>query len=188
MSVRTVRAVLSVAIVAAVGLVAPVALQQPVVAAPAGWAEFRHPTFGFSLKYPRSWDVLSGQGRAAFVAVGPQVAGAPGVRLGVVVVTMTLPPGSTLDAAAEELEQKLASEAATTRLLRQDRFDLHGTPALLVYVVRKNAQGVALYQMVMMLAHRNRGYAVAGTTAAESPRYTDDTALLQRIMLTFRPR
>jgi hypothetical protein len=58
---------------------------------------------------------------------------------------------------------------------------------VITYVHRRNAQGVDLYQMLMIVAHRARGYGVAGNTAVASPTLTVDTRLLQRIILTFQP-
>ena len=134
-------------------------------AAATGWQQFRHPEFRFTISYPPGWDVLSGTGRAAFVAIGPAIEGVPGSRMGIVVVTTRLPAGASLEEAGARLEEELARSAQTVRVLRTDRIDLRGIPAVISYVHRKNAAGVQLYQMVMILAHGARGYGVAGTTA-----------------------
>jgi hypothetical protein len=156
-------------------------------AAATGWQQFRHSEFGFTISYPPGWDVLSGTGRAAFVAIGPAVEGMPGVRLGVVVVTARIPAGANVEEAGGKLEEQLARSAQTVRVLRTDRINLRGLPAVITYVHRRNAQGVDLYQMLMIVAHRARGYGVAGNTAVASPTLTVDTRLLQRIILTFQP-
>lgn len=162
------------------------------VAASAGagrdWVRFRHTDYGFSIAYPRGgWEVLSGTGQAAFVAIGPVVDVRAGTRMGVVVVTAPIRAGANLGEAGARLEQQLARSAQTIRILRTDRIDLRGIPAAITYVHRKNLQGVELYQMMMIVAHRARGYGVAGTTAAASFTLTEDTRLLQSIVLTFQP-
>lgn len=159
----------------------------PAWAAP-DWQVFRHPSQGFSISYPPGWDTLSGTGQASFVAIGPAVAGAPGTRMVVVVVTSPpLPRGATLEDAESSIQANLSRSGQPTNILRHDRFSLRGTPAFLIYLHRKNPQGIELYQMVMVLMHRGRGFGVAGSTAAASPNLTEDTKLLQSILLTFRP-
>ena len=152
-----------------------------------GWQRFRHAEFGFTISYPGGWDVLSGTGRAAFVAIGPAIEGVPGSRMGIVVVTTRIPAGASVEEAGARLEEELARSAQTVRVLRTDRIDLRGIPAVISYVHRKNAAGVHLYQMVMILAHGARGYGVAGTTAAASPTLSEDTRLLQSLIFTFQP-
>ncbi|MGH2372682.1 MAG: hypothetical protein ACRDIC_04280 [bacterium] len=151
------------------------------------WQSFRHPSQGFSISYPRGWETLSGTGQASFVAIGPTVAGAPGTRMVVVVVAAPLPRGATLEDAESSIQANLSRSGQPTNVLRHDRFSLRGTPAFLIYLHRKNPQGVELYQMVMVLMHRGRGFGVAGSTAAASSSLTEDTRLLQSILLTFRP-
>jgi len=152
-----------------------------------GWQQFRHAEFRFTISYPPGWDVLSGTGRAAFVAIGPAIEGVPGARMGIVVVTTRIPGGASLEEAGARLEVELARSAQTVRVLRTDRIDLRGVPAVISYVHRKNAAGVHLYQMVMILAHGARGYGIAGTTAAASPTLSEDTRLLQSLIFTFQP-
>jgi len=152
-----------------------------------GWQRFRHAEFGFTISYPPRWDVLSGTGRAAFVAIGPAVEGVPGSRMGIVVVTTRIPAGASLEEAGARLEEQLARSAQTVRVLRTDRIDLRGIPAVITYVHRRTTQGVDLYQMLMILARRTRGYGVAGTTAAASLTLSEDTRLLQSLIFTFQP-
>src|SRR3989337_4190218 len=76
-----------------------------------GWQRFRRAEFGFTISYPPGWDVLSGTGRAAFVAIGPAVEGVPGSRMGVVVVTTRIPAGASLEEAGARLEEQLARSA-----------------------------------------------------------------------------
>ena len=151
------------------------------------WQSFRHPSQGFSISYPRGWETLSGTGQASFVAIGPTAAGAPGTRMVVVVVAAPLPRGATLEDAEASIQANLSRSGQPTNVLRHDRFSLRGTPAFLVYLHRKNPQGVELYQMVMILAYRGQGFGVAGSTAASSPSLNEDTRLLQSIILTFKP-
>lgn len=151
------------------------------------WQVFRHPSQGFSINYPRGWESLSGTGQASFVAIGPAIAGVPGVRMIVVVVSAVLPRGATLEDAESSMQANLARMGQPANVLRHDRFSLRGTPAFLVYLHRKNPQGVELYQMAMILMHRGQGFGVVGSTAAASPSLTEDTRLLQSILLTFRP-
>lgn len=159
----------------------------PVRAAP-DWVAYQHATLGFSISHPRGWEVLSGTGQAAFVAIGPEVPNLPGVRMVVAVVSTTLPPGATLHDAEASVQAFFARTGGpTTSILRQDRILLGGFPALITYVHRRNPQGVELYQMLMILAYKGRGYGVLGSTAVASPRLADDTAFLQSIILTFRP-
>lgn len=177
---RALRAVLGV--VLAVGLAA-VTGGAPARAAP-DWPSFRHPSQGFSISYPPAWETLTGTGQASFVAIGPVVAA--GTRIVVVVVAAPLPRGATLQDAEASIQANLSRSGPTTSVLRQDRFNLRGIPALMIYLHRKNPQGIELYQMVMILTHRGRGFGVAGSTAAASPSLTQDTQLLQNILLTFR--
>ncbi len=157
-------------------------------AAGPSWVQFRHPTFGFSISYPQGWETLSGEGKAAFAALGPSAQGVANVRLGIVVTTARISDGATLEEADLGLERLLAERTDTVRILRKDRIDLRGVPALLTYVVRRSPQGIDLYQMVLIVAHNGRGYAVVGVTAAGSTSLADETRLLQTLMLTFQPR
>jgi hypothetical protein len=176
---------------AAVIVVAALAITGLQAAAPtpstARWITFRHAEYGFSISHPPSWDVLSGRGRAAFAAVGPEPAGVPDFRLNVVVATGRVPQGATLEEADAEIEQMLSRQNETVRVLRKDRIDLRGIPSFIVYVARTNSTGYGLYQMVLIVAYRARGYAVVGTTAAGSARLAEETRLLQSIVLTFQP-
>lgn len=152
------------------------------------WQSFRHPSQGFSISYPRGWESLSGTGQASFVAIGPAIPNVPGTRMIVVVVAAPLPRGATLEDAESSVQANLSRTGQPINVLRHDRFSLRGTPAFLVYLHRKNPQGIELYQMVMILMHRGQGFGVVGSTAAASPSLTEDTRLLQSIILTFKPR
>lgn len=152
------------------------------------WVRYQHPTYRFTLSYPAGWEVLSGEGRAAFAAIGPQVAGVPGARLNIAVATARIPPEASLEEAEADLQRMLAQRGETMRLLRKDRISLQGIPAFIAYVARQNPQGAGLYQMLLVVAYKGRGYAVVGTTAAGSARLAEETHLLQLIVLTFRPR
>jgi len=110
------------------------------------------------------------------------------VRLGVVVTTARIPAGATLEEADADLERTLAQRTDTLRVLRKDRIDVRGMPALMIYVVRRNPQGVDLYQMVLIAAHNGRGYAIVGVTAAGSTSLSDETRLLQSLILSFQPQ
>jgi hypothetical protein len=120
--------------------------------------------------------------------VGPAASGVAGVRLGVVVATARIPDGATLEEADADMERVIAQRSDTVRVLRKDRIDLRGVPALMIYVVRRNPQGIDLYQMVLIVAHNGRGYAIVGLTAAGSASLSDETRLLQSLILTFQPR
>lgn len=185
------RAVIGRAIIGLAGFALALGPAAPASSAPAGaasdWPLFRHPSQGFSISYPRGWETLSGTGQASFVAIGPAVPGMPGTRMIVVVVAAPLPPGATLEEAEDSIQANLARQGQTTNILRQDRFMLRGIPALFIYLHRRNPQGVELYQMVMILMHRERGFGVVGSTAVASPTLTEDTKLLQSIIVTFRP-
>jgi len=132
--------------------------------------------------------MLSGEGKAAFAAVGPAASGVAAVRLGVVVTTARIPAGATLEEADADLERTLAQRTDTVRVLRKDRIDVRGMPALMIYVVRRNPQGLDLYQMVLIAAHNGRGYAIVGVTAAGSTSLSVETRLLQSLILTFQPQ
>ena len=179
---ETARGVLLLVLIGA--LVAP-----PVLASQdTGWRRFRHASYGFSISYPDGWEVLAGEGKAAFVAIGPQVAGVEGARLGLVVVTARIPSNATVDGAARELQRELERSAGVMTVLRTDRFAHRGVPALMTYVVRKTPQGIEQYAILMILAYAGRGYAILGSTATRSIRLAEETSLLQRAMLTFQPR
>jgi predicted Zn-dependent protease len=154
----------------------------------AAWTQFRHPTYGFYISYPQGWEVLSGEGKAAFAAVGPAANGVAAVRLGVVVATARIPAGATLEEADADLERTITQRGDIVRVLRKDRIDLRGVPALMIYIVRRNPSGVDLYQMVLIVAHNGRGYAIVGVTAAGSTSLSEETRLLQSLILTFQPR
>jgi hypothetical protein len=176
-------AVLLVAVLAVTGLKAA-----PPAPSTARWVTFRHTEYGFAISHPPGWDILSGQGRAAFAAIGPAPAGIADFRMNVIVATGRVPRGATLEEADAEVQQLLARQHDTVRVLRKDRLDLRGVPSFIVYMARTNPTGHSLYQMMLILAYGARGYAVVGTTAAGSTRLADETRLLQSIVLTFQPR
>ncbi|MDQ7857561.1 MAG: hypothetical protein QN174_01480 [Armatimonadota bacterium] len=174
---------LPVALLAATSL-APAAAADP---STAPWTTFRHPVYGFAVSHPHAWETLSGEGRAAFAAMGPPAAGASGLRLSVVVATGPVPAGASIEQADAEVQQLLAGQSGTVRVLRRDRIDLRGVPSFILYMARTTPTGQQLYQMVLVVIHRGRGYAVVGTTAAASTNLAEETRLLQRVLLTFQP-
>jgi hypothetical protein len=152
------------------------------------WVQYRHPTIGITIRHPSGWETLSGDGKAALVAIGPAAKGVPAVRLSVIVVVIPVPARATVRDARDDLERELARRMGSIQLLRTDEVDLNGVSAILTYVTRHSPQGTALYQMVLIAAHDRRGYAIAGTTAATSTQLAEETLLLQRLVLSFRPR
>jgi hypothetical protein len=152
-----------------------------------GWRQFKHPALGFRIAYPAGWDTLTGNGQASWIAIGPASASEQRFRMNVVVVTARTPAGATIDEAGEQLQRALDRPGETARVLRTDRTEVGETPALLTYVSRRTAQGLDLYQMLLITIHYRRGYAIVGSTASTSTKIAAETQLLQRILLTFRP-
>jgi hypothetical protein len=154
-------------------------------AAQPGWREFEHPQIGFVIATPAGWEKLVGDENMAFVAVGPRAAGTE-YRMSVVVVTARVPANESLPRADATLSRMLRN-FREVQVLRTDRVDFRGTPALIKYLTRRADTGVEVYQMMLVLIRDRRAYAVIGTTAARSVRVDAENKLLQNILLGFRP-
>jgi hypothetical protein len=140
------------------------------------------------MSYPTDWETLTGDRTAAWIALGPPTQSPQRFRMNVVVVSARTKSGATIEEAHGQLERALARPGETTSVLRTDEADLGGHPALLTYATRRTAQGLDLYQMILITIHYRRGYAIVGSTVSTSTRIAEETRLLQRVLLTFRPQ
>lgn len=156
-------------------------------AAPA-WQRFIHPTLGFSLSYPKGWDLVPPSESIAAMVVGQPPAGVSGLRLNVNVTTDKLPARVNVEEYEEANEAQIRLLFQGYRRLRTDRLQVGGTPAILRYYTWKRNDGVELYQIQLMVVAGGRGYVVTGTTGAASRRLQDEAQLLVGILVTFRPR
>ncbi|MBM3450001.1 MAG: hypothetical protein FJX78_03305 [Armatimonadetes bacterium] len=104
--------------------------------------------------------------------------------MSVLVVTARTPANESLDRADVTLS-RLLKNFREIQVLRTDRVDFHGTPALIKYLTRRADEGLEIYQLMLVLIHNRPAYAVIGTTAARSPRVNAETKLLQDILLGF---
>jgi len=103
------------------------------------------------------------------------------------VVIDSAPAGATIedfDVAAHATLQRIFPGY---QLLRSDRTQLDGTPAVLRYTTWQTRDGIELYQLQLGIIVGTRLYVVTGTTLAASPRLKDEASLLQQILITFRP-
>lgn len=166
----------------------PSALQAAPTDAALRWTHFKHPRLGFRMSYPTGWETLTGDSAAAWIGLGPPAQSPQRFRLNVIVVSVRTRAGATIEEAQQQLERATTRSGETTRLLRTDQADLGEHPALLTYVTRRTAQGLDLYQMILITIHYRRGYAIVGSTVSTSTAIVPETRLLQRVLLTFRPQ
>jgi hypothetical protein len=181
------RAYVGTIVAAAVAVVIGAAGIAP--AAPAsGWTQYRHPQLGFKIRYPAGWETLSGSSSTAWIGLGPPAESAQRFRLNVVVVTVRTRAGATIEEGHADLQRALARPGESSEILRTDQANLGEHPALLTYVQRRTAQGLDLYQMILITIYYRRGYAIVGSTISTSSKIAAETQLLQRVLLTFRPQ
>lgn len=152
----------------------------------ADWVTYTHPEHGFTIQYPGDWTRLSGDKDVLLIVVGPR--SAAGVPLGFIILGAALKPGETV---VDDFEEFLA-RAAPTRLqgyqpLRTDRATIDGRPAVIHYLTYIQ-NGVRMYAMLAAMAGGRYGYLIIASTSASSPQLREEINLLQRIILTFRPR
>ena len=151
------------------------------------WKRFVHPSQGFGLSYPADWAVVSRQGVLGVAVVGPEIAGADGMRLSVSVASETLPREISVDQYESVTESKIALIFNGYQRLRTDRTQVAGRAAILRYFTWKRNDGLGIYQMQLYTLVGRRAYVVTATTTTTSPKLEQDAALLRRIMLTFTP-
>ncbi len=158
----------------------------PSLAAP-GWQSYTHPTYGFSLSYPDGWTLKRTETSViVMMAVGPKSAGQPEFRMNVNVVVDSVPAGTSIEDFDAVANEKLQQIFPGYQLLRSDRTQLGGLPAVVRYITW-HARNIDLYQLQLGLIVGTRLYVVTGTTLAASGRLKDEALLLQQILVTFRP-
>ena len=85
-----------------------------------------------------------------------------------------------------ELPRIIPRSFSDYRPLRTDRTTLGGRPAFVHYFTGiRNSERV--YVMLAAVATNSHGYLLFGTTAVDSPHLREELALLQRIIVGFRP-
>ena len=151
------------------------------------WSSFKHPSFGFSLTYPREWEVTSDDGTLAVMIMGPEPAGVRSLRLNVNVTTDRVPAGMTVERFEAVSESRMGLLFNAYQRLRTDRTTVSGVPAVLRYYTWKRNDGLELYQMQLYIVAGDRAYVVTGTTSTQSAGLQREAALLLRIIQTFRP-
>ncbi len=157
------------------------------LAAPA-WVTYRHPQLGFSLNYPGSWAPAGEVSGVDFMALGPNAAGLPGVRLNVNVTHDTIPSGTSVDVYHDKTQDVLKSIFNAYRLLQVDRVKTGSFPAMLRQYTWKANNGVEIYQLQLVTVDGTRGFIATGTTGAASGQLEGEAKLLANILMTFRPR
>lgn len=158
-----------------------------VLAAPA-WVKYTHPQLGFSLNYPESWTPAGETSGVDFMALGPNAAGMPGLRLNVNVTHDAIPSGTSVDVYHAKTQDVLKSIFNGYRLLQADRVKTGSFPAMLRQYTWKTNNGVEIYQLQLVTVDRTRGFIATGTTGAASGQLEDEAKLLATILMTFRPR
>lgn len=156
-----------------------VALQAPALGAE--WVTFRHPEPPFAIQYPAEWIRISADKLALLVLVAPGSRG-----LGLVVVGVPLQPGESVEDLVPELPRIIPTRFSDYRPLRTDRTTLNGQPAIVHYFTGIR-NGERAYVMLAAVTTNAYGYMLFGTTAVDSPRLREELALLQRIIVGFRP-
>ncbi len=152
-----------------------------------GWHFYTHPTYGFSMSYPDGWTLKRSESSViVMMAVGPKSAGQPEFRMNVNVVVDSVPADTSIEEFDTVANAKLQQIFPGYQLLRSDRTQLGGLPAVVRYITW-HARNVELYQLQLGLIVGTRLYVVTGTTLAASGRLKDEALLLQQILVTFRP-
>ncbi len=153
-----------------------------------GWQFYTHPTYGFSLSYPDGWTLKRTETSViVMMAVGPKSAGQPEFRMNVNVVVDSVPAGTSIEEFDAVANEKLQQIFPGYQLLRSDRTQLGGFPAVVRYITWHARTNLDLYQLQLGLIVGTRLYVVTGTTLAASGRLKDEALLIQQILVTFRP-
>ncbi len=174
--------------VAAIACVLTVGLGTVPTHASTGWQVYTHPEYGFSLHYPPGWAVIHPDMPLVVMGIlGPQSAGQPDFRMNVNVVGDSLPGGVTIEDFNALADERLQRVFPDYQLLRTDRTQLAGQPAVIRYATWRTRDSIEVYQLQLGLITPGRFYVVTGTTLASSPRIKDEALLLQQILATFRP-
>ncbi len=168
-------------------VLATLGLESPPSQGASGWVVFTHPQYGFSLSYPAGWVITRPVTPLLVLSiVGPKSAGSSEFQMNVNVVTDSIPVGTSIEQFDAVANEKLQRIFPGYQLLRTDRTQVGGYPAVLRYTTWH--PGVAeLYQMQLGVIVVSRLYVVTGTTLAASTRIREEALLLQRILTTFRP-
>jgi hypothetical protein len=170
----------------AIALVVILALSVVPAHAQNDWKVFTHPTMGFSVSYPPGW--VPHQNPYVndpelkplhLVIVGPSTAGVPNFQMGVVVISVPVPPNVTAEHVFDGADQPLRQQVGNARVLRVDHTKLNGIPASVLYAT-SHVRGTPVYA-------NSRGYVVAGITALDSTELAAETQQLQAILASFRP-
>ncbi len=170
----------------ALALVASLLLVAPAHAA-VQWQGFTHPQYGFSLQYPPGWAVQRPDTQLIAVAiVGPLSSGQLPFHMSVNVVVDSVPAGTPIERFNTVANAGLQKIFPGYRLLRTDRTQLSGRPAVIRYATWRPKDGPDLYLLQMGTIAGTHVYIVSGTTLASSTGIRDEALLLQRILTTFR--
>jgi len=156
-----------------------VALQPPALGAE--WVTFRHPDPPFAVQYPAEWVRISADKLALLVLVAPRSRG-----LGFVIVGVPVKQDESVEDLVPELPRIIPKTFSDYRPLRTDRTTLGGRPAIVHYFTGiRNSERV--YVMLAAVTSNAYGFLLFGTTAVDSPYLREELALLQRIIIGFRP-
>ncbi len=157
------------------------------------WQRYTHPTVGFSVKYPPGWVAHTNPHTTDpqlaplhVVIVGPFSAGVPNFQMGVVVISVPVPPNTTAEHVFDGADEPLRQQVGDARVLRVDHTKLNGIPASVLYAT-SYARRTPIYVMTLLVAANSRGYVVSGITALDSAELAAETKQLQTILASFRP-
>lgn len=160
-----------------------------VIAAPAAlgadWVTYTHPEHGFTIQYPSGWSRLSGDKNPLLILAGRATPAS--VPLTLNILGGPLNPGETVDDYRDIIARVLPAQLQGYQALRTDRGAIKGVPIVIHYLTWYQG-GVRMYGMQAAVAVKGYGYIITGATVADSPRLREEIDLLQRIILTFRPR
>ncbi len=177
----------------AIALAVIVALSVVPAHAQNDWKIFTHPTMGFSVNYPPGWVAHPNPYTSDpelkplhLVIVGPFAAGVPNFQMGVVVISVPVPPSVTAEHVFDGADQPLRQQVGDARVLRVDHTKLNGIPASVLYAT-SYVRRTPIYVMTLLVAANSRGYVVAGITALDSTELAAETQQLQTILASFRP-
>lgn len=175
-----------------IALVVILALTVVPAQAQSDWERYTHPTMGFSVSYPPGWVAHTNPYHDPALAplhvviVGPLAAGVPNFQMGVVVISVPVPPNTTAEHVFDGADQPLREQVGDARVLRVDHTKLNGIPASVLYAT-SYARRTPIYVMTLLVAANSRGYVVAGVTALDSTELAAETRQLQTILASFRP-
>lgn len=175
-----------------IALVVILALSAVPARAQGDWKQFTHPTLGFSISYPPGWVAHQNPYRDPalaplhLVVVGPFSAGVPTFQMGVVVISVPVPPNTTAEHVFDGADRPLREQVGDARVLRVDHTKLNGIPASVLYET-SYTRGTPIYVMTLLVVVNSRGYVVAGVTALDSTELPAETRQLQAILASFRP-